>query len=592
MRLTQLKMFYAGMLITLAIVTAPAQVMGAGHSSPVVGASPQDARESALVPHLPQPESATNQRIAVSPVHKHNARVLTPDNSLSFLSAVAYDSGAQGTSSVAVADVNGDGKPDLIALSTCALSGCSNSQQVGVLLGNGDGTFQTAVTYGSGGAGLTSGSIAIADVNGDGKPDVVVGNECGADRTSCQNGSVGVLLGNGDGTFKPAVAYGSGGYFATSVAVADVNGDGKPDLLVTNQCVTSNDCSQSPIGVLLGNGDGTFQSAVTYFSGGMSAASVALSDVNGDGRPDLLVANQYFSTVGVLLGNGDGTFQVAVTYGSGGDFPESVAVADANGDGRPDLVVANFGNTLGILLGNGDGTFQAAVAYSSGGTNAVSVAVADVNGDGKADLLVVNTCADFNCRTGTVGVLVGVGDGSFQPALNYDSGGYGPDSIAVADVNGDGKPDLMMANFSVNFYQPTPGVVTVLLNNTPFNDTTPPVISLAATPKILWPPNGKLVPVTISGTITDGGSGVNARSAKFAVHDEYHVVQPQGEIALDPAGNYSFAILLQASRRGNDRDRRRYTIRMSAMDNAGNRGVKATSVTVLHRRPHRKGEDD
>jgi hypothetical protein len=225
-----------------------------------------------------------------------------------------------------------------------------------------------------------------------------------------------VLLGIGDGTFKPAVEYGSGGYFATSVAVADVSGDGKHDLLVTNQCVNSNDCSQSPIGVLLGNGDGTFQSAVTYFSGGMSADSVAVAYVNGDAKPDLVVANQYFSAVGVLLGNRDGTF-------------------------------------------------QAAVAYPPDGINAVSVAVADVNGDGKADLLVVSTCADFNCRTGTVGVLVGVGDGSFQPAVNYDSGGNGPDSVAVADVNGDGKPDLMMANYSVNFYEATPGVVTVLLNN-------------------------------------------------------------------------------------------------------------------------------
>lgn len=123
-------------------------------------------------------------------------------------------------------------------------------------------------------------------------------NECGADRTTCQSGSVGVLLGNGDGTFKPAVAYGSGGYFDTSVAVADVNGDGKPDLLVTSQCVSSSDCANSPVGVLLGNGNGTFQSAVIYDSGGLLATSVAVADVNGDGKPDLLVTNQNSNTVG------------------------------------------------------------------------------------------------------------------------------------------------------------------------------------------------------------------------------------------------------------------------------------------------------
>jgi hypothetical protein len=150
----QLKLFFAAVLIaltTLAIVTAPEQVVGAEQStSRAVVAFPQDAHESALVPHRPLPETATNQRIAVGRAQKHNARVLTPDNFLSFLSAVAWDSGAQSTSSVAVADVNGDGKPDLVALSACVLSGCSNSQQVSVLLGNGDGTFQTAVTYGSG----------------------------------------------------------------------------------------------------------------------------------------------------------------------------------------------------------------------------------------------------------------------------------------------------------------------------------------------------------------------------------------------------------------------------------------------------------
>ena len=133
-----------------------------------------------------------------------------------------------------VADVNGDGKPDLLVANQCADRGCTNGT-VGVLLGNGDGTFQTAVTYGSGGYGALS--VAVADVNGDGKPDVVVANVCS--NAYCEtNGTVGVLLGNGDGTFQTAVTYGSGGY-AHSVAVADVNGDGKPDLLVANGC-TSN----------------------------------------------------------------------------------------------------------------------------------------------------------------------------------------------------------------------------------------------------------------------------------------------------------------------------------------------------------------
>src|SRR2546430_15411043 len=112
-------------------------------------------------------------------------------------------------------------------------------------------------------------------------------------------------------------------YYAYSLGVSDVNGDGKPDLVVANQCATNSSCANGIVGVLLGNGDGTFQPALAFSSGGKFAFSVAIADVNGDGKPDLLIANQYASTanqstgtVAVLLGNGDGTFQPAVTYGS------------------------------------------------------------------------------------------------------------------------------------------------------------------------------------------------------------------------------------------------------------------------------------
>jgi len=165
-------------------------------------------------------------------------------------------------------------------------------------------------------------------------------------------------------------------------------------------------------------------------------------------------------------------------------------VADVNKDGKPDVAVPNYvSNTVDVLLGNGDGTFQPSVTYGSGGINARSVAVTDVNGDDKPDLLVVNECTDFNCATGIVGVLPGNGDGTFQSAVTYDSGGNFAQSIAVADVNGDAKPDLLVANLSIDFFNLGTGAVAVLLNNT--SDTTPPSITLAVTPRILWPPNGK-----------------------------------------------------------------------------------------------------
>jgi hypothetical protein len=519
-----------------------------------------------------------------------------------FLPAVTYNSGGQGAMSAAVADVNGDGKPDLVVLNACSSSvGCSNSEPVGVLLGNGDGTFQPAMTYGSGGASFGLGSVVIADVNGDGKPDLVVTNACGAD-SNCTNGSVGVLLGNGNGTFQPAVTYNSGGYFDISVAVADVNEDGKPDLLVLNDCAGNICAGDGLLGVLLGNGDGSFQQAVTYSSGGKFARWVAVADVNGDGKPDVLTANDCnrnctSGLVGVLLGNGDGTFQAAAAYDSNGSQRKSVAVADVNDDGKPDLLVANYcavGSTcsgggpgaVDVLLGNGDGTFRPAATYSSGADDANSVAVADVNGDGKPDLLVINQCADLiNCRSGTISVLLGNGDGTFQPAVTYDSGGYIAQSVAVADVNGDGKPDLLVANFSIDFFNLGTGAVGVLLNNTPF-DTTPPSITLSATPKLLWPANGRMVPVTVMGTITDTGSGVNTKTAAYVVKDEYGEVQPRGTIALGPIGSYSFTILLQASRLGTDLDGRRYTITVQASDNAANIGSKTTVVTVPHDRGH------
>jgi hypothetical protein len=371
---------------------------------------------------------------------------VAPANPL-FSYSAEYDSGGCWANSVALKDINGDGKLDLLVVNAfgptnqdCSMSGPFTNASIGVLLGNGDGTFQAAVAFDSG--GLFAESVAVADVNGDGKPDLLVVNGACAD-SNCVNGNVGVLLGNGDGTFQAVATYDSGGSQAYSIAVADVNGDGKPDLLVAN-------------GVLFGNGDGTFQAVATYGPGESQVNSIAVADVNGDGKPDLLVAN------GVLLGNGDGTFQAAVAYDSGGLYPDSVAVADVNGDGKPDLLVANgcafnqeecANGSAGVLLGNGDGTFQPAASYLSPGQFALSLVVGDVNQDGKPDLLLYNsslyTTGDFD---GVVNVLLGNGDGTFQPATSYEFGGnpyrqnLNGELLALGDVNGDGKLDMVVTS--------------------------------------------------------------------------------------------------------------------------------------------------
>jgi hypothetical protein len=393
---------------------------------------------------------------------------------LSFAPAAIHGTGGSAPVSVAVADLNGDGKPDLVVANVGCGPGCHNGGTVGVLLRKG-GAFQKAVSYYVGGSSAVS--VAIADVNGDGKPDILVGVGCGD--SQCTHDAVGVLLGNGDGTFQTVVIYDSGGYQESSLVVADMNGDGNPDLVVASRCTAanSNECNDrllsGTVAVLLGKGDGTFQAPMTFDTGGVWALSVSVADVNGDGKADVVVANcgadQNCGTedgvIGVLLGNGDGTLQAVVTYDSGGRTGFAVNVADVNGDGKLDLVALNScvsadncaNGTVAVFLGSGDGTFQVPVTYDSGGVAPDSLAVGDVNGDGKLDVLVGRQCNGSNCSVGVIGVLLGNGDGTFGSAIDFSSGGSVPTSLAIADVNGDGKPDLSVTN--EQSYS-----VTVLLN--------------------------------------------------------------------------------------------------------------------------------
>lgn len=222
-----------------------------------------------------------------------------------------------------------------------------------------------------------------------------------------------------------------------------------------------------------------------------------------------------------------------------------------------------------MLLGNGDGTFQPVVLYGSGAPFAWFEAIADLNGDGRPDVIVAN----FD---GIIGVLPGNGDGSFQRALTYSVPGDAT-SVFVADVNDDGRPDLLVTNGNL--------FVSVLLNNAPFC-TAPPVVTLSTSRTSLWPSNGKMVPVTLAGTVTNTGTGCSIKNAAFTVKDEYSEVQPSGPITLDAGGTYSFPIWLQASRLGTDLDGRLYTITITASNNAGKTGSQSCTIIVPHDQGH------
>ena len=284
--------------------------------------------------------------------------------------------------------------------------------------------------------GFNPDSVTVGDFNGDGKPDLVV--------TNFDIGTVSVFLGRGDSTFQNQVTY-TVGTSPASVAVGDFNGDGKPDLAVTSSLGNS-------VSVLLGNGDGTFQNQVTYATGAMPNF-VAVGDFNRDGKLDLVVTNYDGKSVSVLPGNGDGTFQNQKIYATGVD-PDSVAVGDFNGDGSPDLAVANrFGETVSVLLGNGDGTFQNQVTYATG-SYPESVTAGDLNRDGIPDLAVVNYLDN------TVSVLLGNGDGTFRNQNTYTTG-VGPTSVTIGDFNRDGNPDLAVANYDYK----DPNAIGMLLGN-------------------------------------------------------------------------------------------------------------------------------
>jgi FG-GAP-like repeat len=364
-----------------------------------------------------------------------NLRLISPIS----LSRTDYPIGSN-PQGVITADFNGDGKADLAIAN-------SGDDTVSILLGNGDGTFTALSPLPAGGS--MPWSLAAGDFDGNGTIDLAVTNFNNANPST-----VSVFLGNGDGTFGSAVTY-PVGIVPISVATGDFNGDGITDLAVGNQ-------NGATVSILIGDGLGAFsQPNPAYAVGATDLANVATGDFNGDGKLDLALTSPSDDNVSVALGNGDGTFGTSVPYttGNSGDHPIPVSAVDLNGDGKLDLVVGNENaSTVAILIGNGDGTFQPKVTYPANNgvfRGPVSMVAGDFDGDGKVDLAIANQLQN------SVSILLGNGDGTVQNPLGFPTAGLSAADftagLAAGDFNGDGRPDFATANFTL-------GSVSVLLH--------------------------------------------------------------------------------------------------------------------------------
>jgi FG-GAP-like repeat/FG-GAP repeat len=384
-----------------------------------------------------------------------------------------FGNGGNGAIDIAAVDVNGDGHPDLLEPNNI-------SHDLPVLLGDGTGGYAAAPGSPVATGGTTPVAVAVADFNGDGKPDAATANTSSND--------VSVLLGDGLGGFSaaPGSPVPSGGVRPDGVVAADFDADGKLDLAVAN-------ANTADITVVLGDGTGRFTAASgsPFPAGGARPRSLAVADLNGDSKPDLLTPNADSNDLSILLGDGSGGFAPALgsPFATGGAGPEALAVGDLDFDGRPDVVVAHeTSSDVSVLLGDGAGGVTPADGspFSSGGSAAVEVTIGDLNSDSRPDLAI------GNLFSGNVTLALGDGAGGFFGATTGSPLAGMSFAVAIQDLDSDGKPDVAVADGFAN-------VTHVNLNTSP----APVDLSPAALTFPIQPRSTLSVPQTV--TLTNPG---------------------------------------------------------------------------------------
>jgi RHS repeat-associated protein len=408
--------------------------------------------------------SAALPAAVIAPAHIRLTGTPVPPPLITFTGPTEYSYGTTqrpnpNPTHVVIADVNGDGHQDLVVDDGDNTTG---DYSVRIELGSGSGTVTESAGYV---VPNRPGRLVVTDLNGDGKPDIVVGQGAAG---------VAVLLNNGSGTFGAPTLYaanfpsGSSNGSVDGLALGVLTSNGIPDIVTGDGNISDGSSSGGYYSVLLGNGDGTFQPAHSYGpfnppfpnGGTYGMQGIALGDFNGDGRVDIAAAIGVSSSVGqtgveVLLGNGDGTFTYETAYATG-DYlngTENVTVGDLNTDHKLDIIVSivscggDDGNETSVLTGKGDGTFGQPANLGNSCVVGDQV-LTDINGDGVPDLAVVTGDSPLDSNT-FLHVFTANGDGALTDAGEYPTApGLGSSGIAAGDLNGDGKPDLVTANGS------------------------------------------------------------------------------------------------------------------------------------------------